>query len=912
MKKHAVFFTFLLFIIGILAYVIISNSYVFNEPVSTFTYGNINIEDSDKFNYKELYIDSDNNYGLLTLNITTLKKLDFLGIFKSSKNSLYLDSSNYYIVKLSKNKVENLIHLSYENKNLSSLVVGKNGDIYAHFVEYGKFDSWIKKEKIIHFDNYGKQKEIVFSKNYSEEDAPYLTGQIKNLSLVEDKLVFYLDNKINLTKYVYYKHSLKEKFSINLEEINGNVIQIYSDLIGNTFFYNSNSQIYLIDSSLNLKLVNSFLKEKLIINNIFKFNKDLLISLTDRNNNSLIKKLTINGTQDYLINNTNFNNNVLNSKYNLSERIVFFRIVFYLIFLFFILLVIYTCKYFYKYILQEKLSISLKMTLIIIPVIFIIMFVFVFYSVIGEFKKYSDDIKNGKYIQFNTLIDNQIKLIEDKKGDKYLVDFIKNIKIYKEIDKEKYKAFYSLLTKEGYIGLRVNNASSNLEDLASITKDIRGIYVVVDIVKYNEVYKILDTENNFMMFQKRILGNNSSFKKAKNGEIINAIGSNDNYIFTMKPIFDQSGKVIAIIQVGMKYAGYRSNVDGTFTTNSLKQILIVTLLLVFIIVFVLNISLRKLILLTKSVKEISNDNFNVLIDVTTNDEVGDLSKVFKTLMANLNNYINDMKELNAVYYKFVPKETIALIGEKDIKDVCLGDNSKKNVGVLFVTINNFRSSISNFSEEEIISFINKHSSKIGPIIRKNGGIIESYTDNGLIAIFPNHIDDGIQTSIEISREFNRLTEADNSFNNVSMFLTKGEVLFGIIGEQLRIQSTFISENIEKNRNLMSASTSMDISFMITKDVYKSSELIKTLSNIRYLGDLKGINQVYDVFESDKNSTKTLKAYYNNDFRKALEFFNAKEYLKARSLFVSILEKNINDGVARYFFYESDIRYRENR
>ena len=99
------------------------------------------------------------------------------------------------------------------------------------------------------------------------------------------------------------------------------------------------------------------------------------------------------------------------------------------------------------------------------------------------------------------------------------------------------------------------------------------------------------------------------------------------------------------------------------------------------------------------------------------------------------------KNLSAAMAKFVPTEFINALGKKKITDVHLGDQTEKEVTVIFTDIRNFTSISEELDPRENFRLVKEYCEKMSPIIQRNNGFINQYLGDGIMAIFDGSPDD---------------------------------------------------------------------------------------------------------------------------------------------------------------------------
>jgi class 3 adenylate cyclase len=80
-------------------------------------------------------------------------------------------------------------------------------------------------------------------------------------------------------------------------------------------------------------------------------------------------------------------------------------------------------------------------------------------------------------------------------------------------------------------------------------------------------------------------------------------------------------------------------------------------------------------------------------------------------------------------------------------EVKLGDQTQKEMTVLFSDIRSFTRLSEKMTPQENFNFINAYFKRVGPIVRKNGGFIDKYIGDAIMALFPASADDAIHAAL---------------------------------------------------------------------------------------------------------------------------------------------------------------------
>ncbi|MEL6671361.1 MAG: ATP-binding protein [Bacteroidota bacterium] len=317
-----------------------------------------------------------------------------------------------------------------------------------------------------------------------------------------------------------------------------------------------------------------------------------------------------------------------------------------------------------------------------------------------------------------------------------------------------------------------------------------------------------------------------------------------------------------------------------------------------------------------------------VIFITAKNQVGDLvqglaygandylAKPFSKneFLARVKTHLN-LLNINTAYGKFVPHEFLRALGRESILDVKLGDQTERNVSVLFSDIRSYTTLSESMTPEENFNFINAYVGRMGPPIKQNRGIVNQYLGDGIMALFPREPEDAVKAALEMQREIARYNlkrgAADRMLLRVGMGIHTGSLRMGIIGDIERLDAAIVSDTVNTAARLEGLTKYFRSTLIISSDTLAQLSHPESF-NYRYLGkvQVKGKHKpvdIYEFFDGDEPEIKDAKsrtkkpfeagltAYYQRDFEKAIQYFHtcrtmfpedvvAEEYLvKARDL-----------------------------
>ncbi len=180
--------------------------------------------------------------------------------------------------------------------------------------------------------------------------------------------------------------------------------------------------------------------------------------------------------------------------------------------------------------------------------------------------------------------------------------------------------------------------------------------------------------------------------------------------------------------------------------------------------------------------EVTSGNFTSRVTINNEDEIGVLGDTVNTMVEGL----YERFQLS----KFVSSSTINSIKNKE-------EGFKDSITLFFSDIRSFTAYSENKTPEQIVENLNKILSMQTEIIHKNGGDVDKYVGDEVVALF---IGEGkeinaCRSALEIQRELAAKSTSRYDGLQVGIGLNTGEVILGKIGSSQRADFTVIGDHV---------------------------------------------------------------------------------------------------------------------
>ena len=212
--------------------------------------------------------------------------------------------------------------------------------------------------------------------------------------------------------------------------------------------------------------------------------------------------------------------------------------------------------------------------------------------------------------------------------------------------------------------------------------------------------------------------------------------------------------------------------------------------------------------------------------------------------------------LMQAFERFVPQQLLTLLGRDDATQADLGDQIQREMTVVFVDLRAFTSRAELQSPAATFEFLNNYFAAIVPEIHGNGGVVDKYLGDGLMALFPDTAASAVRGAlgvVERSRELG---------TGVGVGIHIGPVTLGLVGAAGRMESTVVSDAVNIAARIERLTRRFGVDLLVSHAVRE--QLPPTLqADTRLLGDyfVPGKRQavhIHEVFAGDRPELRAAK------------------------------------------------------
>jgi adenylate cyclase len=326
--------------------------------------------------------------------------------------------------------------------------------------------------------------------------------------------------------------------------------------------------------------------------------------------------------------------------------------------------------------------------------------------------------------------------------------------------------------------------------------------------------------------------------RAEGGQVID---------FAVPLIFSQ-------VHVGSLYVGFSKQTITAALTAARNRATLITVALVAIgvagAVALATMLSRPIFRLVQGTRAIAEGNFQIVLPVTSRDELGTLTESFNQMARSL----REKEMIKRAFTRYVAREVVEEVLKDPAKLMLLGE--RREVTVLFCDIRGFTPVAERLAPEEVVSLLNEFYTLMIETVFKHDGTLDKFLGDAVMAVFgapiahPDHAHRAVRTAIDMRNGIAELNERRTAQGKVpigiGIGLSLGEVVAGTVGTEERMEYTVIGDSVNLAARLVDNARPAG-RILISQRTY---EAVREVLDVKGLGPLKvkGKEEEVEVYE----------------------------------------------------------------
>lgn len=265
----------------------------------------------------------------------------------------------------------------------------------------------------------------------------------------------------------------------------------------------------------------------------------------------------------------------------------------------------------------------------------------------------------------------------------------------------------------------------------------------------------------------------------------------------------------------------------------------------------------------------------------------------------------ELSKASLAYARFVPYEFLKLLGRERIMDVRLGDQIQSNMTVMFADIRSFTALSEGLTPRENFEFLNSYLYEVCPIIREHEGFIDKYIGDAVMALFPQTPSKAIRAAIAMQRQVARYNEKRKTCGlpaiAIGIGIHTGSLILGTIGEELRMESTVISDAVNLAARLEKTTKLYGAGIVVSTDTLAQIPDLhlfrsRFLDRVQPRGKTEMV-EVWEIYDGDAPDLANRKHTSRQEFEQGVDLYHNGQHREALSIFQHLVALNPDDSAA---------------
>jgi adenylate cyclase len=182
------------------------------------------------------------------------------------------------------------------------------------------------------------------------------------------------------------------------------------------------------------------------------------------------------------------------------------------------------------------------------------------------------------------------------------------------------------------------------------------------------------------------------------------------------------------------------------------------------------------------------------------NEIGALGAAVNRMAGALDKSFTRLRLTLASFERFVPRKFLHVVAPEGMENIQVGVRADRTITILFSDIRGYTTLSESSTPEQMFQLLNEYLPEMGAVIDENGGFIDKYIGDAIMALFDAEETDGamraaaaMRVRLEALNE-RRVARGEKAFE-IGIGLHRGNVIMGTVGFSSKIESTVIGDAV---------------------------------------------------------------------------------------------------------------------
>ena len=299
-------------------------------------------------------------------------------------------------------------------------------------------------------------------------------------------------------------------------------------------------------------------------------------------------------------------------------------------------------------------------------------------------------------------------------------------------------------------------------------------------------------------------------------------------------------RVRSVVKVSTSMSDIHEEIKKNTQASIIVGLITLALVALLMRVFMRITVLKPLNIIGTAADKIGAGDLSANAQVKSQDEIG-------VLAGRINAMIKGLQE-RLHLTKFVSDEAVSAVKKAGLKGLDLrGD--RKEITIMETDIRGYTSMSEKMEPEEVVALINRYLDKQTEIINNNGGDIDKFVGDAILASFMGDkmADNAVRCAISIQKEMKKINQILGENTMFGIGINTGPVILGPMGSKDRMDYTMIGDHVNLACRLCDVADPGEIIIsentekFLTQDAFK----LKEKDPIQVKGKEKPVN-IYQI------------------------------------------------------------------
>jgi class 3 adenylate cyclase len=260
--------------------------------------------------------------------------------------------------------------------------------------------------------------------------------------------------------------------------------------------------------------------------------------------------------------------------------------------------------------------------------------------------------------------------------------------------------------------------------------------------------------------------------------------------------------------------------------------------------------------LSRAMTKVAEGNLDIRVPVTSNDEVGELTGQFNTMVEGL----REREQIRETFGRYVDESVAATILRRQGQGARSGETGQATI--LFSDIAGFTTVAEYLTPAELVGALNDYLETVLAPIREHGGVVHTFIGDGLFASFnmplscEGHAVAAVRAALDIQRAVGSRTFGDHGVALATRIgISTGPVIGGDIGAGKRMNFTLLGDTVNVAARLEELNKQHGTRILVSQS---TRDACGDLFGFQSLGSVtvRGRSESVAIFSLDPNLQET--------------------------------------------------------